>query len=240
MQDLLLVITNPKKLFEQIAEDHELLKPMLVILVVVALATTAGQFTMDRVSMVEEQFTAQEQLLKNLGTPEEEIKAALDVARAAVEGGPGVMELVSSFIFVPIAAFIGILLWAVYFKIVAGILKVGGSFSDWHAFVWWTRVPMAIGAIIVLLGNLFLSPSSVAEANFLSFATLFGIEVNPMLGQLVYSFDLISIWLIGVTAIGFSAWTEKSIGVSLVIAAIPPVIFFALGLFLNSLLSSSI
>ena len=235
MQNLILAITNPKQLFENNKEDHEFVLPMILILVVVGVCGALSLFAVDYVSMMEEGFAAQEELLRNLGQPEDQIAAAMETARQAAAAGPGVLELSGALIGGPIITFIMILLWAVYFKIVASAMNVGGSFGDWHAFVWWTRVPMAVGAIVTLIINFITTPGSTADMSVLSFAYWFGIEPNMITSQFLYAFDLISLWIIIVAGIGFSAWTDKPLGISILIAALPVVLLFVLTLFLGTM-----
>lgn len=235
MQNLILAITNPRQLFENNKEDHEFVLPMILILVVVGVCSALSLFAVDYASMMEEAYAAQEQILRNLGQSEEQIAAALEQARQAASMGPGILELSGALIGAPIITFIMVLLWAIYFKIVSSAMNVGGSFGDWHAFVWWTRVPIAVGAIVTLIANFFMSPGSTAETSVLSFAYWFGLEPNMWTSQFLYAFDLISLWIIIVAGIGFSVWTEKPLGISILIAALPVVVLFVLTLFLGTM-----
>ena len=235
MQNLILAITNPRQLFENNKEDHEFVLPMILILVVVGVCGALSLFAVDYASMMEEGFAAQEQILRNLGQSEEQIAGAMELARQTSATGPGVMELSGALIGAPIITFIMVLLWAIYFKIVASAMSLGGSFGDWHAFVWWTRVPIAVGAIVTLIINFLTNPGSTAEMSVLSFAYWFGIEPSMWTSQFLYAFDVISLWIIIVAGIGFSAWTGKPLGISILIAALPVVLLFVLTLFLGTL-----
>lgn len=235
MQNLILAITNPRQLFENNKEDHEFVLPMILILVVVGVCGALSLFAVDYASMMEEGFAAQEQILRNLGQSEEQIAGAIELARQTSATGPGVMELSGALIGAPIVTFIMVLLWAIYFKIVASAMSLGGSFGDWHAFVWWTRVPIAVGAIVTLIINFLTNPGSTAEMSVLAFAYWFGIEPSMWTSQFLYAFDVISLWIIIVAGIGFSAWTDKPLGISILIAALPVVLLFVLTLFLGTL-----
>lgn len=235
MQNLILAITNPKQLFENNKEDHEFVLPMIVILVVVGVCGALGVFAADWPSMIEEAIALQEQTLRSFGQNEEQIAGAAELMRQAAASGPTVMDISGALIGAPIATFIMVLLWAVYFKIVASVMNVGGSFGDWHAFVWWTRVPIAVGAIVTLIGNFIMNPGTTAEGAFLSFATWFGVQPTAISSYFLYSFDVISVWTIIVAGIGFSVWTEKPLGISILIAALPVVLLLALTLFIGSL-----
>lgn len=235
MQNLILAITNPRQLFENNKEDHEFVLPMILILVIVGVCGALSFFAADYASLMEEGFAAQAEISRSLGLPEEQITAATELARQGAASGPGVAELGGALIGGPVATFIMVLLWAVYFKIVASAMNLGGSFGDWHAFVWWTRVPIAVGAIVTLIVNFLTNPGSTAEMSVLSFAYWFGLQPNMLSSFFIYSFDLISVWIIIVAGIGFSVWTEKPLGISILIAALPVVVLFVLTLFLGTL-----
>lgn len=235
MQNLILAITNPKQLFENNKEDHEFVLPMILILVIVGVCGALSMFAMDYESIIEESIAAQEQMLRSLGQSDEQIAAVAEQTRQQAGTGPNVAQLGGALIGGPIGTFIMVLLWAVYFKIVASAMNLGGSFGDWHAFVWWTRVPIAVGAIVTLIANFLMNPGSTAEMSVLSFAYWFGYEPNMLSAYFLYSFDLISVWLIIVAGIGFSAWTDKPLGVSILIAALPVVVLFVLTLYLGTI-----
>lgn len=235
MQKIILAIVNPRQLFENIREDHEFVLPMILILVIVGVCGALSMFAVNYEGIVEETIAAQEQLMRSLGSTDEEIAAAAEVARQQAGSGPSVGDLSGALIGGPIGTFIMVLLWALYFKIVASAMGLGGSFGDWHAFVWWTRVPVAVGAIVTLIGNFLMSPDSTVEASFLSFAAWFGYQPTMITSYFLYAFDVISVWIIIVAGIGFSVWTEKPLGISILIAALPVVVLFVLTLFLGTL-----
>ena len=235
MQNLILAITNPRQLFENNKEDHEFVLPMILILVIVGVCGALSMFAMDYESIIEEAIAGQEQMLRSLGQSDEQIAAVAEQTRQQAGTGPNVMQLGGALIGGPIGIFIMVLLWAVYFKIVASAMNLGGSFGDWHAFVWWTRVPVAVGAIVTLIANFLTNPGSTAEMSVLSFAYWFGLEPNMFSAYFLYSFDLISVWTIIVAGIGFSVWTEKPLGISILIAALPVVVLFVLTLFLGTM-----
>lgn len=230
MQNIILVITNPKQLFESIKEDHGFAVPKILILVSVGVCSALSLYALDFESMVELRIAEYEQELRSMAQTQEEISAELEQVRQASASEPDGMLLFVYLIFDPLLIYVLILLWTIYFKIVASVMNLGGRFRDWHAFVWWTRVPVAIGAIVTLVGNFLLNPSSLADLNFLSFSNLLDLQPMVGLGQLLSTFDLISVWIIIVAGIGFSTWTGKPLGISILISAMPVVVLFALAL----------
>ena len=232
MQNLILAITNPKELFENIAEDTQVVIPLITILVVLAITATLQQFAVDREALVDSQAPVLKQTYAAMGMSEAEINTTIETMRQ----GPSIAEISGALIGTPISIFILVLLWAVYFKIVAAIMNVGGSFGDWHAFIWWTRVPLVVGAIVALILNFIMNPGSAQELAVLSPLSWFEVPTYPGFDQALYQFDLISIWMIVVAGIGFSVWTEKPVGIGILIAAIPVVVFLVLFMVLNSLL----
>ena len=237
MQKLILAITNPRQLFENIREEQELLKPMLTILLVVAIASVLSLYGVDQESLATEAFAMQKELLENMGVGAEEIKAAEEQYMATAASGPSILQIGGVLISTPVGLFFIVLLWAVYFKIVSAAMNLGGSFGDWHAFVWWTRVPVAVGAIVTTILTFLLNPGTLAEVSFLSFAAWLDIKGGWLTSNFIYMFDLISVWIVIVAGIGFSVWTDKPLGISILIAALPLVVLLALVLVAASTLN---
>ena len=230
MRNLILAITNPRKFFESNKEEHGYVLPMILILVIVGVCSALSLYALDFESMAELRIAEYEQELLSMGQTQDEISAELEQVRQASASEPDGMLLFVYLIFDPLLIYVLILLWTIYFKIVASVMNLGGRFRDWYAFVWWTRVPIAIGAIVTLVGNFLLNPSSLADLNILSFSNLLDLQPTVGLGQLLSTFDLISVWIIIVAGIGFSAWTNKPLGSSILITALPVVLLFALAL----------
>lgn len=234
MQNLILAITNPKKLFESNKEEHRCVLPRTVILVMVGVCSALGLYALDFESMAELRIAEYEQEMRSMGHTQEEISAELEQVQQAAAAEPDGMLLFVYLIFDPLLIYILVLAWTIYFKIVASVMHLGGSFGDWHAFVWWTRVPIAIGAIVTLIGNFLMNPSSLADLNFLSFSSLLDFRPSVWYRQFLSTFDLISVWIIIVAGVGFKAWTAKPLGLSIFITALPVVVLFALLLVLGT------
>ena len=238
MQNMILAIINPKQLFLNIREDHEFVAPMIVILITVAICGTLSLWGVDRASVMEEAMEAQRAVLQQLGQTDEQIEQTLNATQSAMNvDRPGYAEIGGALIGGLLGTFIVVLLWAVYFKVIAAAMNLGGSFSDWHAFVWWTRVPLIVGAVVGLIGTFVLNPGTTSELAFLSFAYWFNLPVHPWFGTVLYAFDIISVWVIVVAGIGFSVWTEKPLVISIVVAAIPWLVLFALSIAINMALT---
>jgi hypothetical protein len=84
------------------------------------------------------------------------------------------------------------------------------GYTDWYGFSWWVSIPVIVsslmGMVIVLMAqDNQLSPLSIAPT---SLAFIFSVEMNSSWASLMQSIRLESIWVMYLTAVGLSQWTQ--------------------------------
>lgn len=231
MNDLIQIFTNPRGVFQRQEEDEaSWLLPALVILVFsIASAIAVSQAT-DLEAATTEALEQQFKMMEEQGTPPE----VIEQTRAQMESAVGAVQS-------PIAVFgfaalgvvlvfsVVVLIHALYFLIVGKIMRVDLSFVDWLALSCWGRMPMVIGAIVLIIATLTMSTQTDPNNfNLLAFANWVSLPNmdHMFLGDSVRSLDVFVIWSIVIMTIGFQQWTEKSLGVSAAVVAVPYVLIY--------------
>ncbi|MCY4096086.1 MAG: YIP1 family protein [Gammaproteobacteria bacterium] len=230
MNALIAIFTNPRAVFDEQREDPKWLVPGLVILAFTIISGVAVTMLVDIEEVSRAQLEQTIETLERQGTPQ----AAIDEIRAASEqqltitGNP-IVAMGSAVLGAVVIFFILALVHALYFMIIGKIMNTGHDFSDWFALSVWGRMPWVIAAVVTVVAALVMSPQTDLSAyNLLALSTWMNIpnENHMIFGQLVKTLDLMVIWSIVIMTIGFDSWTEKGIGISAAVVAIPYVIIY--------------
>ena len=232
MNTLIAIFTNPRAVFDEQREDSKWLVPALVILAFTILSGVAATMNVDTEEMTRAQVEQTVEMLERQGTPQ----ATIDQVRAATEQqvamtASPLMSIGSAVLGAVIVFFVLVLAHALYFMIVGKVMNTGHDFSDWFAFSIWGRMPWVIAALVTIIAAFVMSPQTDLSAyNLLAFSSWMDLpnENSMFLGQFVKSLDLMVIWSIVIMTIGFDSWTERGIGVSAAVVAIPYVVIYAL------------
>lgn len=132
---------------------------------------------------------------------------------------------------------------AIYFRIVAAVMKLEFKLGDWFAFCVWSRVPgiaLGIAALVVAIIVLGRQPDS-SELEILSLSRwveLPEVHYRGDSGSMAIDFDQLDgllVWTIALQMIGFREWSGRSAAFSLGIVSLPSVFFYALALLAVSL-----
>ena len=232
MNALIAIFTNPRAVFDEQREDPRWVAPALVILAFGVISAVAVTFLVDMGEVARAQVEQTIEMLERQGTPQETIDQvrAQSEQQIAITANPmiaaGMAVLGAVLIFFVLA-----LVQALYFMIVGKVMKTGHDFSDWFALSVWGRMPWVIAAIVTTIAAFVMSAQAdVSAYNLLAFSTWMDLpnENHVFFSQFVKSFDLIVIWSIVILTIGFNSWTDKSMGVSLAVVAVPYVIIYGL------------
>ena len=232
MNKLIQVFTSPGKTFEELMQDATWWQPAVVIIVLSIVAAVAVAQVLDPTAAIE----AQLQAMAESGSPQAQIDAvrqAMAAQQDQAQGG-GTMMLMTygiAAIMVPVIYFITVLLHTVYYMVVGKIFDAGVDFGDWFALMNWVRMPLAILAIFTILVALLSSGITTAnDLSYLSFAYWLTIpnEGGMVVGQFLWSLDLIVLWTIALSSIAFNKWTDCSMAVSVAIAAAPYVVIYGI------------
>ena len=232
MNALIAIFTNPRAVFDEQRDDPKWLVPALVILVLTILSSVAVLALVDLDELAKVQLEQTIEMLEQQGTPQ----ATIDQVRATSEQQMSItanpiVAMGSAILGAVLIFFVLSLVHALYFMIVGKIMSTGHDFSDWFALSVWGRMPWAIAAIVTVIAVLVMSPQTDMTAyNLLALSTWMNLpnENHMFLGQLVKSLDLMVIWSIVIMTVGFDSWTEKGMGVSLAVVAVPYVIIYGL------------
>ena len=256
MNDLVNAVTNPRAFFLALAEAEERkwLVAMAAILIVACLSAVIIGLNTDveqvmRTS-IESGINANFELEDTSGMTSEELETReaqrLHQIEAQLEQATGggvalhpAITILTGLVGTVIGLWLVVVILATYFKVVSSILSVESDWSDWMAFVWWTKVPLIVGSVIAAVVSFVVTIETGLEVSVLSpFYWIEGTESQALVG-----FDLISIWTIALMAIGFSVWTDKDIQTSVVVAIVPYVVYYGgtymLGTMLGSLLAGA-
>ena len=232
MNALIAIFTNPRAVFDEQKEDPKWLVPALVILAFTILSGVAVVALIDVEEAARAQLEQTIEMLEQQGTPQ----ATIDQVRASSEqqlqitANP-IVAMGSAALGAVVIFFVLALVHALYFMVVGKIMKTGHDFSDWFALSVWGRMPWVIAAVVTIVAALVMSPQTdVTAYNLLALSTWMSIpnENSMFLGQLVKSLDLMVIWSIVIMTIGFDSWTEKGMGISAAVVAVPYVVVYGL------------
>lgn len=232
MNALIAIFTDPRAVFNEQSEDPRWLSPALVILAFTIISVIAVTLLVDVEEVARAQLEQTIETLERQGSPQE----VLDQVRASTEQQLSIaanpfVQLGSSVLGAVVVFFLAVLVHALYFMIVGKIMSTGHDFSDWFALSVWGRMPWVIGAVVTVIAALVMSEQTDLSAyNLLAFSTWLSVpnENHVIFGQFVKGLDLLVIWSIVIMTVGFNSWTEKSMGVSAAVVAIPYVVIYAL------------
>ena len=230
MNALIAIFTNPRAVFDEQREDPRWLVPGLVILAFTIVSGVAVTMLVDVGDVARAQFEQTLETMERQGTPQ----ATIDQMRASTEqqleiAGNPIVAMGTAVLSAVVIFFILAVVHALYFMIVGKIMSTGHDFSDWFALAVWGRMPWIIAAVVTVVAALVMSPQTDLSAyNLLAFSTWMNLpnENHIFFGQLVKTFDLMVIWSIVIMTIGFDSWTEKGIGVSAAVVAVPYVVVY--------------
>ena len=120
-------------------------------------------------------------------------------------------------------------IYALYLIIVSKITRVEIGFSKWFAFSAWSSVPQflvfPLGFIQILLssnGQMLPSALNPVSLNQL----FFHLEPAMRWATLLDSISILTLWTFVVNVIAFQQWTQKSRLVSIVVIALPSLLFY--------------
>ncbi len=237
MNALIAIFTNPRAVFDEQEEDPKWLVPGLVILAFTILSGVVVTLVVDLEEVARVQIEQTVTMYEQQAMPQ----ASIDAMRAgadeqiAMASNPAVA--IGSAVGTAIVVFFALtLVHALYFMIVGKIMKTGHDFSDWFAFSVWGRMPWVIAAIVTIIAALLMSQQTDLSAyNLFAFSSWMSVpnENHAILGTFVKTLDLMVIWSIVIMTIGFDSWTERGMGVSAAVVAIPYVVIYALLMFLQ-------
>jgi len=103
------------------------------------------------------------------------------------------------------------------------------GYTDWYGFSWWVSIPVIVSSLLGILVVLVaqdtqLSPVSMAPT---SLAFIFSVEMHSSWASLMQAIRLESVWVMYLTAVGLSQWTQLPVKKTYMIAIAPYVLIWA-------------
>jgi len=122
-------------------------------------------------------------------------------------------------------------IFSLYYVIVSNITNDGFQFKQWFSFIAWSSLPMLVDVLasavtILTASNGQFAPESI---NPLTLNELFfGMDAMQGLGNIMASTSITLFATLTLLTIGYSKWTEKSLGKSFMIIIVPYVIYYGI------------
>jgi len=119
-------------------------------------------------------------------------------------------------------------LFALYYFLAGKVAGAALSFKHAFALVVWASLPGLLGYVVGLVGAFTMAPQTPQHALMLT-------HVDPLLVQLPFDhafsslakqFDLLALWSIGLTALGWKVMTRGGWGGALFVALLPNVLIY--------------
>ena len=219
MNNLVKILINPREAYLSLKEDCGMALPIIAVLVFVVISTIFVSSNMDLEAMMQENREA----MQASDMPD----AQLAMHEEQLIGVSPVVLIAGTVVSASLFYLLILLVHALYLKIVSSITKDGIEFSDWMGFVSWSRIPVIIGSVVIVVVTA-LSDNVTQESVSVLSLSHYWQTPNIWFGVVLAFLDLPLLWSLIIMTIGYSAWTEKSIGTSIGIVFGPFIVILAL------------
>ena len=131
------------------------------------------------------------------------------------------------------AALVGLIvscLYALYLMLAGKITGAAIDFRRGLTLACWSKMPMLLGMVVVLVGVSRMSPQTSLESLMLTNADplLFHMPTQNPWSALARAFSLLDFWVWGLMALGWRTFARASWTQSIVVSVLPSVLFFAI------------
>ena len=218
LQDVIDILAAPGALFTRLKEKPYFWLPLLLLLVS-TVASTAGYLLLNDEGYVKDQII--EQALGNRDLTAE--------ARRAAEQNIADMSLQTQAMISCVAILIAIpaisALYAAYLAMVGKFGTRQFSFRHWFTLACWTGMPAVLAAMVSIIVLVTDANGQVSQQELQPFSItgLLGIDTDS---QALSQFNLMSLWGLALSAIGYSNWTGKDIGSAIAITWAPYILIY--------------
>lgn len=211
------IFLDPAKVFAQQKERPSFLLPLLVFVAISAgmilayfLRVDAAWFQDFQLTMAGKEMSAAEIAQAKQFMPSAKVQGYIGAGAAAIV--------------VPIRFCIT----AVYYLLAGKVAGVAVGFKHGLALASWSAMPMVLGTLVGLVGAFTMAPQTSQHALMLT-------HVDPLLVQLPFDhplssfakgFNLLSLWSIGLAALGWKTFARGSWGAAVFVAALPSVVIY--------------
>jgi hypothetical protein len=191
-EDVIDIFFQPSQVFRR-REHRSVWPPMLFVALSIGIIFFATFNTLQPMMDAEFQRNAASMMQKNPQITQEQLDKMRSVGEATTRYGIGVVMLVTMFV-------VGVLTWV--------LGKIVGSKQTFHAALVvaaWSYMPRIIGAVLGGVQGLLMDPSNFTSPLSISLSPARFMDpdaTNPFLLQVAGRFDLITIWVTVLLAIG--------------------------------------
>jgi hypothetical protein len=216
--NLINILTSPKEAFVSIKEKPTVLVPLLLIVLSLASLQWGYFNAVDREFLIDE-LVEQAQAFAN--APEREVRENLEnitPSRLAIQSA------VSIAIIMPLL----MMLYAGYLSLISKFTYDEIRFKQWFSLSAWTGLPslfIALAGWVVILTN---SDGLIGTTDIqpLSLNSLIFQTQGPF-ESMLSSLNLLQLWSLALSALGYQHWTGKSLAKSTTIVIAPYVVIYA-------------
>jgi hypothetical protein len=226
LQDLIDIIAAPQAVFTRLKERPAFLLPLLLV-VVAAIGSSAGYLLLNDEGFVKDQII--EQALGNRDMPAETRRNAEKQIESMSVQTQAAISCAAIAIIVPLITAI----YAAYLGMVNKFSAHQFSFKHWFSLASWTGIPNLIAALVSIVVLLTDANGQVSQQEMqpLSITGLLAIDTDS---QALQQVNLMTLWALGLAAVGYQQWTGKSMLTSIAITWAPYVLIYG-GLALRNL-----
>lgn len=219
MSTLVDIFLQPGKAFADLRERPTFIVPFLLLAGLSAAMTLAYFMRVDPSWYADQMFDASG---ANMGA------ADLEKAKAAMPGAQvmGAIGAVSGVILVAVMlALTGLYLW-----IAAKVTGRPLGYRHGLSLAAWASMPGVLGLLVALIGALTMSPQTPIESLMLTHLDPLLVELpaDHRWNRLAQAVDLLGLWSLFLTALGWRVWTRSSWLQAIVVALIPTVLVYGL------------
>ncbi|QNM98341.1 YIP1 family protein [Chitinimonas koreensis] len=211
---LLTVFTEPARLFDEIKEKPGFPLPFVLFLVAAPLIWFLYYQRVDGAWLIDHIVSASDM------KPSDAQKMREGMSLAVIQW--------ATVISTPIVTAGMFLVMALYYKLAGKVAGVEQRFTAWFSFASWTAAPGLLSLLVMLI-NVFImtsqtSPSDVQLTHV--DPLLVNLPLNNPWKQLLNAIDLLSLWSIALTAIGWRQWSRGSWTAAIIVALLPLLVIF--------------
>ncbi len=217
MSHLINIFVEPTKTFAELKEKPTFWLP-LILLAVLMVGMTLSYF-----NTVDSDWYAGHQITVS----GKEMTASEAAQMKSVMPAAPILGVISTIVIL-LAITIFTLLTALYYMLAGKITGGVVSFRHGLSLVAWAGVPAQLGIVVAIVGVFMMEPQTGLEALMLT-------NVDPLLVQLPFDhmwsgmakgFNLLTLWTIALTALGWRVWNRSSWMQAIVVALIPSLIIY--------------
>ena len=219
IKTLIDIITSPKEAFVSIKEKPSILFPLVLIMLTTA-SLQWGYFSAVDPDFLIDDLVAQS--VANSNAPEDQIRANLESV-----GTNTIM--ISSVVGVLIIVPIIMALYAGYLSLISKFTYDEITYKQWFSLTCWTGIPtvfVALSGWMVILMN---SDGLISAMDIqpLSLNNLLLGSEGPF-ANMLNSLNLMQIWSLALSALGYQHWTGKGLGKSLTVILGPYIVIYGI------------